>query len=70
VSSGKHAFKETDVKRAIRAVQAMGLPVVKVEIGTDGKIVVVNALESAQEETRSALDDWKARKNARQAKGA
>jgi hypothetical protein len=40
MSSGKCAFKETDVKRAIRAVLATGLDVLGVVIGKDGAIDV------------------------------
>jgi hypothetical protein len=40
VSAGKCAFKETDIKRAIRAVRDLGLTIAKVEIGPDGTISV------------------------------
>jgi hypothetical protein len=38
MSTGKLAFKESDVKRAIRAVQAVGLEVLGVSITKDGAI--------------------------------
>jgi hypothetical protein len=34
-------FRQHDVTRAIRAVTAAGVGIVRVEIGRDGKIVVV-----------------------------
>jgi hypothetical protein len=34
-------FKERDVKRAARAVLAMGLNIARIEIDQDGRIVVV-----------------------------
>jgi hypothetical protein len=59
-------FKETDVRRAIRAVQAEGLPISKVEIGKDGKIAVLSAQEAAPAE--AAFETWKGKKrNARAA---
>jgi len=38
---GPCLFKERDVKRAARAVLALGLEIARVEIGQDGRIVVV-----------------------------
>jgi hypothetical protein len=35
------AFKKTDVTRATKAILAAGLEVSRVEIGTDGSIIVV-----------------------------
>jgi hypothetical protein len=34
-------FRETDVKRAVRATRAAGLEIARVEVGKDGLIVVV-----------------------------
>jgi hypothetical protein len=60
-------FKETDVRRAIRAVKAMGLPISKVEIGNDGKIAILSTQEVASAE--SAFEAWKGKRNARAAQG-
>ena len=37
----KSAFKQGDVKRAIKAVRAAGLEIARVEVYREGKIVVV-----------------------------
>lgn len=57
---GPLSFKQTDVVRAIRAVQAAGLVVVRTEIHTDGRIVLHHQWEAvdAREET---YEEWKAR---------
>jgi hypothetical protein len=62
---GRLTFKETEVRRAIRAVQAMGLPISKVEIGKDGKIAILSMQEVAPAE--SAFEAWKGKRHARAA---
>lgn len=41
MSRGAQTFRQTDVKRAVKALVAAGLTVARVEIDRDGKIVVV-----------------------------
>jgi hypothetical protein len=41
MSKGPSTFRETDVKRAIRAAESAGKKVDRIEIGRDGKIVVL-----------------------------
>ena len=48
MSKGMQIFKETDLRRAIRAFQKAGLSIARAEIDRDGKIVVVVG-ESRQE---------------------
>lgn len=43
MSRGRCKFKHSDVVRAMKAVAAAGAKVSRVEIDTDGKIVVVTA---------------------------
>jgi hypothetical protein len=47
-------FKQRDLTRAIRAVQAAGVVGARVEVGKDGKIVVV--LGEAEVETSNPWD--------------
>lgn len=53
----KILFKRTDVRRAIRSVRDLGLPVERVEIGQDGKIVVVPGT-AAQQQQAAASEEW------------
>jgi hypothetical protein len=48
MSKGMLTFKETDLRRAIRAFQKAGLPIARAEIDRDGKIVVVTVSNSEQ----------------------
>jgi hypothetical protein len=41
MSRGPQAFRQRDLIRAVRAVAKAGLPVAKVEVDKDGKIIVV-----------------------------
>ena len=41
MSRGASTFRQRDVTRAARGVEDAGIPVERVEIGKDGKIVVV-----------------------------
>jgi hypothetical protein len=41
MSKGPSTFRQTDVKRAIRAAESAGKKVDRVEIDRDGKIVVL-----------------------------
>jgi hypothetical protein len=56
---GKRActFKEADVVRAIRAATKAGLPVARVEIASDGKIVVVAGKPHENAETGNPWDE-------------
>ncbi len=57
-------FKQIDVTRAVRAVQAAGLPVSQVCVDCDGNIVIGTG--SAPPDTpQTSFDTWKAKRNAR-----
>lgn len=53
------SFRATDLKRAIRALQSVGINPTRVEIEPDGKIVVIN--DGAAAVSDNALDRWMAR---------
>jgi hypothetical protein len=42
MARGPSTFKERDVRAAVRAVKAAGIEVARVEVDTDGKIVIVS----------------------------
>lgn len=48
MSRGPSTFKQRDVTAAVRAVVAAGVEIARVEIGQDGRIVVVTSKAAAQ----------------------
>jgi hypothetical protein len=50
-------FKKGNVTRAVKAVVAAGVDIARVEVGPDGKIVVV-VREAAEMIEGSELDNW------------
>jgi hypothetical protein len=40
MSRGPQSFRKRDVTKAIEAVEAAGLTIVRVEVGKDGKIII------------------------------
>jgi hypothetical protein len=52
-------FKETDLRRAIKTFQKLGLPIARAEIDRDGKIVVVaGELKSTDENRMTNVNPW------------
>ena len=50
-------FRQTDVTRAVKAVQAAGIEVGRVEIDKDGKIVVLAGKQPVPDEGRGG-NEW------------
>jgi hypothetical protein len=69
MSKGKHVqpFRKRDVMRAVKAVQDCKVPVARVEVDRDGRIIVV-AREPGKTEAASPFDHWMA-KHANTAEG-
>jgi hypothetical protein len=61
MSKGKQRVLRTDMimMRCNRAAQDLGLTLDRVEIGNDGKIVLVLAKPAAAEPVADAADEWK-----------
>jgi hypothetical protein len=59
---GPATFKQADLARAVRAVEAAGLKVTRTEIGPDGRIVLHHDSAPA---AVSPLDEWRAKRDAR-----
>ena len=57
--SRRLAFRQADVSRALKGALAAGLTVTRVEIGSDGKIVIVSGKD--EPEPANDFDKWKAR---------
>lgn len=64
-------FRQADIVRAVKAAQACGLVVARIEISKDGGITLSRDIRAP--DTRSAAerecDEWEARYDARQAQG-
>jgi len=58
-------FYMNDVKRAVKGATTAGLSIARVEIGADGRIVLVTGAPSAEPAT--PFDAWKAKRDARPA---
>lgn len=58
-------FRVSDVKRAVKAAQSLGIRVGRIEIGPDGSIVLISATDSPAAND-NVLDSWMA-KHARSA---
>jgi hypothetical protein len=55
------AFRQSDVTRALKGVMAAGVGVARIEIGVDGRIVVV--VSAANENgDQTPLDQWMAKR--------
>ena len=57
-------FKQADYVRAVKAARAVGLAVVRSEIGSDGKIVLVHTDDKVASPD-CEFDTWKAKRDAR-----
>ncbi len=61
MSKGKQRFLRTDLMRAMRAAQDLGLTLDRVEIGNDGKIILIPAkpYPHGDEGAGGAGGEWK-----------
>lgn len=59
---------QAQITRAVKAVQAAGLVVAKVEVDADGKVVVTSAASGPSAPEPTPLEKWRAER-ARQAEG-
>lgn len=58
---------QTTITRAVKAVQAAGVVVGRVEVQPDGKVVVYTAAEDAPKSDDDVLNDWVSRHGQRKA---
>jgi hypothetical protein len=53
LARGPSTFRQLDVTRAVKGTRAAGVPVARVEIGKDGKIVVIAGKQDETEKDES-----------------
>jgi hypothetical protein len=53
-------FRQTDITKAVRAVQAAGVPIARVEVDGNGRIVVVAGNGQTDHNAASTLNEWDA----------
>ena len=56
-------FRQADISRAVKGVKAAGVYVSQVEIGTDGKIVIISGVPQGSPPP-DAYANWKESRNA------
>jgi hypothetical protein len=61
------AFRQQDVTRAIRAAKAAGVEIQRIEIASDGRIVIIAAAEAERRQISTPLDAWMAKHGSGQA---
>lgn len=66
MSRGPVSFRQADVARAVKGVKAAGVSIGRIEIAPDGRIIVCAEAAPAPE-PETALDAWRARRDARKA---
>jgi hypothetical protein len=60
MARGPSTFKQRDVTAAVKAVVAAGVEVARVEVGNDGRIIVVTGKPPAAEAEGRGGDVWDA----------
>ena len=54
---GKTAFRQSDVTRAVKGAQAAGMDIARVEIASDGRIVVMFSGHT-ERSSNAAVESW------------
>ena len=53
-------FRKSDITKAVKAAQAAGVPVARVEVGRDGQIIVVAGTGAVEHNAASTINEWDA----------
>jgi len=61
-------FTSADLTRALKAVKTAGLNITRIEIESDGKIVIITGAGEVSDGAR-AIEEWRAKRRAREATG-
>lgn len=60
MSRGPATFRQRDVEAAIRAARAAGCAIARVEVGKDGRIVLVLATDEGEATAAQCGNEWDA----------
>jgi hypothetical protein len=52
-------LKQADITRLVKGLRAAGLEVVRTDIGTDGRIMILHKSGSTEAVAATPYDDWK-----------
>jgi hypothetical protein len=58
MSRGPATFRQRDLTAAVKAMRAAGCEVARVEIGKDGKIIVVTGKGAVEASDGAAKNEW------------
>jgi hypothetical protein len=58
MSRGRQSFRQADISRAMKAAQAAGVEVARVEIDPDGKICIVIGKPVDRSADRNCKNEW------------
>ena len=58
MARGRLAFKQHDITRAVKAVAEAGVPISRVEVTKDGKIVVIVGEQASTAEPIAGANEW------------
>jgi hypothetical protein len=61
MSRGKQSFRQREITRAVKGVEAAGVRVARIEVDKDGKIIIVTGTAVTQPATANDLDAWMAK---------
>jgi hypothetical protein len=60
MSRGPHNIRQTDVEKVVRAALKAGLPVARVEVSPEGRIIVIAGLPEQEQDNPTTENEWDA----------
>jgi hypothetical protein len=58
MSRGRQHFRQSDVFKAIKAAVRAGLPVARVELSSDGRIIVIAGKPEQEQNSGTEVNEW------------
>ncbi|MDI3561280.1 hypothetical protein [Bradyrhizobium sp. Arg816] len=60
MSRGRQHFRQSDLAKAIKAVVAAGLPVARVEVSPEGRLIVIAGKPGEGQDAGTEVNEWDA----------